>query len=84
MRAEASIVVGFKSLGQATRRESFDIVGPGHHIPDICPVCHVVDSLILIECDTDDMSEGQQTDYLAGVSGIAYCHACKSEFDWGM
>jgi hypothetical protein len=63
--------------------DDFD-VGPGHHMPELCPRCHAVHTLLLIEYDTDEMSEGQLTDYLAGVSGTAFCDACEFEFDWGM
>ena len=68
------------------RREREDriIVGPGHHMPDLCPPCHAANTLILIEYDMDEMSEGQQADYLAGVSGTAFCDACEQELDWGM
>ncbi|MGH8474914.1 MAG: ribonuclease H-like domain-containing protein [Methylococcales bacterium] len=62
--------------------DPFD-VGPGHHMPDICPRCHAVNTLILIEYDMDEMSEGQAADYEAGVSGTTFCDACEFEFDWG-
>jgi len=67
-------------------RERVDIfdVGPGHHMPDLCPHCHAANTLILIEYDTDEMSEGQLADYLNGVSGTALCEACEFEFDYGM
>jgi hypothetical protein len=67
-------------------REPDDIfdVGPGHHMPEICPGCHAVNTLFLVEYDTDEMSEGQLADYLAGVSGTAICDSCGIESDWGM
>jgi len=58
-------------------------VGPGHHMPELCPRCHAANTLILIEYDMDELSEGQQADYLSGVSGTAFCDACEHEFDWG-
>ena len=58
-------------------------VGPGHHMPDLCPKCHAVHTLILIEHDPDEMSEGQLADYDAGMFGTSYCQACETEFDWG-
>ena len=70
--------------GFRVEREDRIVVGPGHHMPDLCPRCHAVNTLILIESDMDEMSEGQQADYLAGVSGTAFCDACEQEFDWGM
>jgi hypothetical protein len=68
------------------RREPEDdfIVGPGHHMPHLCPRCHAVGTLILIEYDTEEMSEGQLADYLAGVSGTTICDACEFESDYGM
>jgi len=63
-------------------QEDFFDVGPGHHMPQLCPKCHAVNTLILIEYDTDEMSEGQEADYLAGVSGTALCEGCEFEFDW--
>ena len=71
--------------GPVARREEdewFD-VGPGHHMPPLCPRCHAVNTLILIEYDEQEMSEGQLADYHAGVSGTSYCDACEFEFDWG-
>jgi hypothetical protein len=65
------------------RDDMFD-VGPGHHMPQLCPRCHTMNTLILIEYDTEQMSEGQLADYLAGVSGTALCDACEFEFDFGM
>jgi hypothetical protein len=54
-------------------------------MPELCPRCHAVGTLILIEDDIDEMSEGEAAeaaDYLAGIWGTAYCDACKFEFDW--
>jgi hypothetical protein len=70
--------------GFRIEREDMFVVGPGDHMPALCPRCHAVNTLILIEYDMDEMSEGQQADYLAGVSGTAFCDACEHEFDWGM
>jgi RNase_H superfamily len=71
---------------QRTRAEPDDPfdAGPGHHMPQICPGCHSVATLIFIPYDFDEMSEGQQADYMAGVSGTAYCEACGADCDWGM
>ena len=68
------------------RREPEDdfVVGPGHHMPDLCPRCHAVGTLIFIEYDPDEMSEGQLADYCAGVSGTTICDACEFESDFGM
>jgi hypothetical protein len=73
-------------LRRGIRKESEDlfVIGPGHHMPQLCPGCHAVNTLHLIEYDTDDMSEGQEAEYEAGISGTAYCDACECEFDWGM
>jgi hypothetical protein len=64
------------------RDDMFD-VGLGHHMPELCPRCHSINTLIFIEYDTTEMSEGQLADYLAGVSGTALCDACEFEFDFG-
>lgn len=68
------------------RRENFSDVGPGpgHHMPTICPKCHAIGTLSLMECDTDEMSEGQETECLAGTWGFAFCEACESEVFWEM
>jgi hypothetical protein len=67
------------------RREIEDLfdVGPGHHMPDLCPKCHAVNTLVFIEHDPDEMSEGQLADYDNGMFGTSYCQACEAEFDWG-
>jgi hypothetical protein len=75
---------GGLKIPEPREREDWIVVGPGHHIPALCPRCHAVNTLILIEYDMDEMSEGQQADYLAGVSGTAVCDACEHEFDWEM
>ena len=72
-----------KSPEQVEREDSID-VGPGDHMPNLCPCCHAMDTLVLIPYDLDEMSDGQQADYLAGVSGTAFYDACEHEFDWGM
>jgi hypothetical protein len=66
----------------AEKDEPFDI-GPGHHMPALCPSCHSVATLVLLEHDMEEMSEGQASDYLAGLYGSACCEACGFEFDWG-
>jgi hypothetical protein len=58
-------------------------IGPGHHMPTLCPSCHAVGTVELLEHDMDDMSDGQLSDYLAGLYGSAYCDACEFHFDWG-
>lgn len=69
--------------GFRVERDDWIVVGPGHHMPALCPGCHAVNTLIHIEYDTDEMSEGQEADYNAGLYGTAYCDACEREFDWG-
>lgn len=56
--------------------------GPGHHSPARCPACNAADSLDLIDEDTDDMSEGQASDYLAGMFGSSVCRECGHVVDW--
>lgn len=64
--------------------DPFD-VGPGHHAPQTCPHCGDVGSLELVEMDPDDedMSEGQASDYEAGLWGVSICATCHHELDWG-
>lgn len=59
------------------------VMGPGEHMPSICPHCGDVGSLEFVAWNTSDMSEGQLADYLAGLWGSAFCRTCKKEFDWG-
>ena len=56
--------------------------GPGHHIPEFCPNCHDVGSLEFIEWDTEEMTEGQLAEYLAGTQGSAICQTCGYDLDW--
>ena len=62
--------------------DNFD-VGPGHHMPELCPHCHSANTLILCDQDEDDMTEGQASDYEAGMWGTFYCEACMNSFDYG-
>ena len=57
-------------------------VGPGHHVPSRCPECGAVGKLVRIEADQDQMSEGEETEYEAGMWGFAFCHACQSNVFW--
>ncbi|MGA2056011.1 MAG: hypothetical protein ABSG88_11925 [Bradyrhizobium sp.] len=63
-------------------KDGEDFVGPGHHMPALCPSCHSANSLELIDEDPEEMSEGQASDYLAGMFGCAVCCACGAEIDW--
>jgi hypothetical protein len=56
--------------------------GPGHHKPSRCPDCGVVGKLAPIEPDQDQMSEGEETEYEAGMWGFAFCRACQSNIFW--
>jgi hypothetical protein len=40
-------------------KDDEDFVGPGHHMPALCPSCHSANSLELIDEDPEDMSEGK-------------------------
>lgn len=57
--------------------------GPGHHMPRECPACKTADRLSFQAWRTDDMTEGQQSDYEAGLYGTAICRHCGHTFDWG-
>lgn len=58
-------------------------VGPGHHIPRECPNCQGIGTLAFQPWDTSDMTEGQASDYEAGLYGTAVCRQCGHQFDWG-
>lgn len=58
-------------------------VGPGHHMPHECPNCHAVGTLVFQPWDTDDMTEGQASDYEAGLYGTAMCRQCGHQIEWG-
>jgi hypothetical protein len=60
----------------------YQIMAPGHHIPDKCPSCGS-NGLRLIEQDTSDMSEGEEADYSQGIWGVAACRNCGHEVNWG-
>jgi hypothetical protein len=59
------------------------VVGAGDHMPTICPYCHSSYSLELIDQESSEMSEGEESDYLAGLHGQVFCTVCKNEFDYG-
>jgi Zn ribbon nucleic-acid-binding protein len=59
-----------------------DYLGPGHHSPTRCPSCNAGNSLELVEEDTGEMSEGQASDYLAGMFGSSVCRECGHVIDW--
>ncbi len=59
------------------------VVGPGDYMPMFCPACHSEHTLIFVEHDPEEMSEGQEADYQAGMFGSAFCRACNQESDWG-
>lgn len=50
--------------------------GPGEHMPDLCPACHDVGSLVFEEADASEMTEGQLANYDAGMWGYATCLTC--------
>jgi len=57
-------------------------VGPGHHMRNRCVQCGAIGTLQLLESDIEGMSEGQEADYEAGLSGFAFCRICKATFFW--
>jgi len=58
------------------------VVTPGHHMPDRCSECGAAGTLTAIAAERDDMSEGQEADYDAGLWGFAFCGACRSNVFW--
>jgi hypothetical protein len=51
--------------------------------PRECPSCHALNCLQEVEWDTDEMTDGQLSDYLAGMYGSAECRRCGDVIDWG-
>jgi len=54
----------------------------GHHMLGRCPQCGTAGKLMPIEADQDQMSEGEEAEYEAGMWGFAFCHACQSNVFW--
>jgi hypothetical protein len=57
-------------------------VEPGHHMPNGCPNCGAVGTLVPINANRDEMSESQEADYDAGLWGNVRCRQCNSERFW--
>jgi hypothetical protein len=55
-----------------------------HQMPSRCPKCSAVGKLRPIAADTDQMSDGEEADYEAGVWGVAFCTACGGDVLWGV
>jgi hypothetical protein len=58
-------------------------ISPGHHMPGRCPECGAVGTLTPVDADLDQMSEGEEADYDAGVWGYAFCRSCQKQVLWG-
>jgi uncharacterized protein with PIN domain len=58
------------------------LLGPGHHMPNRCPECGAAGALRLIKTDTEGITEGQEADHEAGLSGFAFCRACERNVFW--
>jgi hypothetical protein len=54
----------------------------GHHMPGRCPQCGTAGKLMPIDADQDQMSEGEEAEYEAGMWGFAFCRACQSNVFW--
>jgi len=50
-------------------------------MPSRCPECGAAGKLTAIETD-QDMSEGEEAEYEAGMWGFAFCRACQSNVFW--
>lgn len=61
-------------------------ITPGHHMPDRCPNCRAIGTLTPMnaEAELDQMSEGEEADYEAGVWGYAFCRSCQQTIVWGI
>jgi len=77
----ARVAWAARNTNHASQDDPF-IVGPGHHMPKRCPECGANGTLRHIVADTEEMSEGQEADFDQGVSGFAFCHACKRNVFW--
>ena len=52
-------------------------------MPDLCPNCHDVGSVVFVDWDDeDDLTEGQFAEYEAGTQGSAHCESCGFLFNW--
>jgi hypothetical protein len=60
------------------------IGGPGHHMPSLCPICHDVGSIEFVESETEEMTDGQFAEYIAGTQGFAVCASCNSLVVWNV
>lgn len=59
--------------------------GPGSFMPDLCPSCHDVGSLLFIDWDDEDaLTDGQFAEYMAGTQGSAVCATCNCVFNWNV
>lgn len=65
-------------------RESFHdyLGGPGNHMPPTCPHCGSKKVEFMEEDDTESMSDGQASEYEAGLYGSGHCNECDKDFDW--
>jgi len=48
-----------------------------------CPACGAVGTLEDVEWETDNMSDGEASDYEAGLYGSVICSQCNTEIDFG-
>jgi hypothetical protein len=51
--------------------------------PCECPYCLALNSIDPEDCDLEEMSDGQCSDYLAGLWGTGICRNCGEAIDWG-
>ena len=51
--------------------------------PRHCSACSSSGSMQVLDVDLDEMTDGQGSDYLAGLWGIAMCSKCGQLFEWG-
>ncbi|MGA9061549.1 MAG: ribonuclease H-like domain-containing protein [Terracidiphilus sp.] len=67
-----------------TRRAMNEEAAEPDKIPTECPSCLAPNSLEPVECDTQQMSEGQLADNISGMWGTAVCRKCGEIALWGI
>ena len=67
-------------------RSGSDLIGgPRSFMPQFCPHCHDVGSMVFVDWDgddDDDLTEGQFAEYMAGTQGSSQCQSCGFMENW--
>jgi hypothetical protein len=65
-----------------SREDEFDYDPMGQFMPSACPKCRKKGTLLFVEDNQEQMTDGQLAEYLAGTWGSAICTACNHNFSW--